>query len=177
MIDSENYDYIILADVIEHITEPDVFLEHLIKHTNEKTKFIISIPNVAFGGLRLALLNGFFDYVDSGLLERTHLRFFTLNSAMYLFKKLGFYFELIASLERSFYRMEFSRDVIRANPLTILNLAIDSNARAYQYLFVLSKNPSSTVIKKYGVNALNILFDAIFVRSIFRKILHYWRKF
>jgi len=68
------YDYVVLADVIEHIPDPAGFLAELLGNLPESTKLLISIPNIAFGGVRLSLLNGNFDYVDSGLLERTHLR-------------------------------------------------------------------------------------------------------
>lgn len=175
LIQTTHYDYIILADVIEHIANPAIFLAELIPHLKETTKIIISIPNIAFGGVRLALLNGFFDYVDSGLLERTHLRFFTLATAQKLFDNLQLYSEVILSLERSFYRVEFSRESLRALPLTVLNLACKSDARAYQYLFVLTQRPSHSVIQHYGVGALNILIDAIIVRSVIKQLVHYWR--
>lgn len=175
LIQSAHYDYVILADVIEHIANPAVFLAELMQHLQESTKLIISIPNIAFGGVRLALLNGHFDYVDSGVLERTHLRFFTLASAQNLFEQLALYSERILSLERSFYRMEFSRLSLRASPFTILSLATQSDARAYQYLFVLTQKPSSTVIEHYGVSALHILIDAIIVRSAIKKLVRRWR--
>ena len=176
MIQATPYDYVVLADVIEHIPDPAVFLAELIRHLQKTTKLIISIPNVAFGGVRLALLNGFFDYVDSGLLERTHLRFFTLISAQRLFEQLHLYSERILSLERSFYRVEFSRESLRASPFTVLSLANKSDARAYQYLFVLASKPSRrNVMEHYGITALNILIDAIIVRTAVKKLVHRWR--
>jgi 2-polyprenyl-3-methyl-5-hydroxy-6-metoxy-1,4-benzoquinol methylase len=176
MIQSTHYDYVVLADVIEHIPNPAVFLAELIPHFQKTTKLIISMPNVAFGGVRLALLNGFFDYVDSGLLERTHLRFFTLISAQRLFEEQHLYSERILSLERSFYRVEFSRESLRASPFTVLSLANKSDARAYQYLFVLASKPSrSNVMEHYGITALNILIDAIIVRTAIKKLVHRWR--
>lgn len=175
LIQATPYDYVVLADVIEHIADPAVFLAELMPHLQATTKLIISIPNIAFGGVRLALLNGTFDYVDSGLLERTHLRFFTLASAQALFEHLHFYSERVLSLERSFYRMEFSRKFLRASPFTILNLATKSDARAYQYLFVLTQKPSRTVMEHYGVTALNILIDAILLRSVIKQLVRRWR--
>jgi len=175
IIQATHYDYVVLADVIEHIADPAVFLAELLPHLQATTKLIISIPNIAFGGVRLALFNGVFDYVDSGLLERTHLRFFTLASAQKLFAQLHLYSERILSLERSFYRVEFSRTSLRASPLTVLNLASKSDARAYQYLFILTQKPSNTVMERYGVSALNILCDAIVVRSVIKKLVHRWR--
>ena len=173
---AEQYDYIVLADVIEHTPDPAAFLTDIIGNLPDTTKVIISIPNVAFGGVRLALLNGTFDYVDSGLLERTHLRFFTLSTALRLFEQLQVYPERILSLERSFFRMEFSRKVLSAMPFTIINLARKSDARAYQYLFVLAHKPCVPDTEHYGASALTILVDIIFARPAIKRMAHRWRK-
>lgn len=175
VLQATQYDYIVLADVIEHIPDPAAFLSDILQNLSGKTRLIVSIPNIAFGGLRLALLNGTFDYVDSGLLERTHLRFFTLASARRLFLHLKIYPERILSLERSFYRMEFSRNVLSALPFTILNLARKSNARAYQYLFLLTREPHDCVIEHHGATMLNILIDAVVVWPAVKQIVHRWR--
>jgi 2-polyprenyl-3-methyl-5-hydroxy-6-metoxy-1,4-benzoquinol methylase len=175
IIQTNRYDYIILADVIEHIPDPSTFLTDILHYLPDTTNLIISLPNIAFGGVRLALLNGSFDYVDSGLLERTHLRFFTLASATQLFNNLKLYPKRVLSLERSFYRMEFSRKLLSAMPFTILNLALQSDARAYQYLFLLSKTPSNSLIEHHGTSTLNILIDAVVARPSIKKLVKRWR--
>lgn len=175
VIQSTRYDYIVLADVIEHIPDPAAFLSCILQNLPDTTKFIVSIPNIAFGGVRLALLNGAFDYVDSGLLERTHLRFFTLASALRLFAHLQIYPERILSLERSFYRMEFSRALLNASPFTILNLARKSDARAYQYLFVLRKKSGNARIEHHGASTLNVLIDVVIARPAVKQIVRRWR--
>ena len=176
VLQATKYDYIILADVIEHISDPAVFLSDILNHLGESTRIIISIPNIAFGGVRLALLNGTFDYVDSGLLERTHLRFFTLASALRMFSHLQLYPERILSLERSFYRMEFSRKYLAASPMTILSLARNSDARAYQYLYVLTRKPIVAVVEHHGASVLNILIDAVLVWPFSKRFALRWRK-
>jgi 2-polyprenyl-3-methyl-5-hydroxy-6-metoxy-1,4-benzoquinol methylase len=175
-IKATNYDYVVLADVIEHIQDPVAFLTELLDSISLSTKLIISIPNVAFGGVRLALLNGNFDYVDSGLLERTHLRFFTLVTARKLFELLHLQPERILSLERSFYRVEFSRHDLKASPSQILHLASSSDARAYQYLFVLTRKPGSVAeIERHGATAIKILLDALVARPEIKQIIRRWR--
>jgi 2-polyprenyl-3-methyl-5-hydroxy-6-metoxy-1,4-benzoquinol methylase len=175
-IKANRYDYIVLADVIEHIPNPMIFLEELLKNVPFSTKIVISVPNIAFGGVRLALLNGQFDYVDSGLLERTHLRFFTLNTAKKLFELLNLAPIHIFSLERSFYRTEFSRSSLKASPIQIFKLAINSDARAYQYLFLLSRKQNFDVkIEHKGVTAIQILFDALIAWPKIRQIIRQWR--
>jgi len=51
---------------------------------------IVSLPNIANLRVRLGLLFGRFDYTDSGILDRTHLRFFTLRSARELMREAGY---------------------------------------------------------------------------------------
>jgi len=169
-IKAGEYDYIILADVVEHTEDPSRFLKEIVNCVGSNTKIIVSLPNVAFGGLRLNLLNGLFNYVDSGLLEKTHLRFFTLASAKSLFSSICLACHSIVFLERSFYRVEFSRKSLRASFFQIIRLTFIREARTYQYLFLLSKTlGGSTVECYYGSGPLTIIIDSIFYRPCFKK--------
>lgn len=176
VIKENYYDYVVLADVIEHIPDPAEFLTQLIAVLPNTTKLIISIPNIAFGGVRLALMNGIFNYVDSGLLERTHMRFFTITTARQLFELLQLSLERIVYLERSFYRVEFSRKHLAASPFKILMLANKADARAYQYLFVLGLKPSNTtIIENRGTSAMRIIFDALVAWPAVIRMVRKWR--
>jgi SAM-dependent methyltransferase len=74
------FDYILFADVLEHLRDPAAVLQRCIPGLKENGKIIISVPNIANAIIRLSLLFGKFDYMDRGILDRTHLRFFTLRS-------------------------------------------------------------------------------------------------
>jgi SAM-dependent methyltransferase len=76
----KEFDYIVFADVLEHVRDPAAVLRTCIPALKESGKIIISVPNVANFVVRLSLLFGKFDYMDRGILDRTHLRFFTLRS-------------------------------------------------------------------------------------------------
>ncbi len=76
----ERYDLIICADVLEHLVDPESCLEFLKGRLSRGGKLLISIPNVAFWDMRKQLLfKGSFKYQESGLLDRTHLRFYSLS--------------------------------------------------------------------------------------------------
>lgn len=75
-----DHDVIVCADILEHLPDPDVQLRRLIKLQKPKAEFLISVPNVANIWVRINLLFGKFDYTDKGILDRTHLRFFTKKS-------------------------------------------------------------------------------------------------
>lgn len=77
----DEFDYVVFADVLEHLRDPAEVLRRCIPGLKESGKIIISLPNIANWVIRLGLLFGRFDYADRGILDRTHLRFFTLRSA------------------------------------------------------------------------------------------------
>ena len=77
---SRKFDAIVLADVLEHVRHPLGLLVELRKYLSENGRFIISVPNVANIYVRLNLLFGKFDYADRGILDESHLRFFTLKT-------------------------------------------------------------------------------------------------
>src|SRR5579863_822496 len=74
------FDYIVFADVLEHLRDPAAVLRRCIPALKESGKIVVSVPNIANWVIRLGLLFGKFDYLDRGILDRTHLRFFTLRS-------------------------------------------------------------------------------------------------
>jgi SAM-dependent methyltransferase len=83
------FDYIVFADVLEHLRDPAAVLRRCIPALKESGKIIISVPNVANWIIRLSLLFGKFDYMDRGILDRTHLRFFTLRSLKKLMEEVS----------------------------------------------------------------------------------------
>lgn len=143
-IGRSDYDYIILADVLEHMQDPLDFLVLLAGKISEKTKILISIPNIVFGAVRLALMNGKFDYVDSGLIERTHLRFFTEATVVEMMKKSGLNIDELRLLIKNFFISEIDVMPYRFQFFDILKLLSDRNASAYQFLIVASKNNAAT---------------------------------
>jgi 2-polyprenyl-3-methyl-5-hydroxy-6-metoxy-1,4-benzoquinol methylase len=84
-----SFDRIVFADVLEHVRDPATVLRSALGVLGADGEIIISIPNVAHGALRLALLEGRWRYTELGLLDRTHLRFFTLESLVQLLSEVG----------------------------------------------------------------------------------------
>ena len=84
------YDTIIFADVLEHLAYPDRTLERIKPLLAPGGEVIASLPNVANFRVRFSLLFGRFEYTEIGILDRTHLRFFTRKTAAGLFNKAGY---------------------------------------------------------------------------------------
>lgn len=96
-----SFDYIILGDVLEHLHEPHKTLLYLKDFLAEGGYIIVSIPNIMNYTAIIPLLQGNFDYQDAGILDRTHLRFFTLNSIVKMFHENGFHILGISALNNS----------------------------------------------------------------------------
>ena len=89
--DVRPYRYILLLDVIEHLKEPEVFLERLQSRFDYDAKtLVLTTPNVAFIVQRLMLLLGQFNYGKQGILDRTHVRLFTFRGVSHLLRDAGF---------------------------------------------------------------------------------------
>jgi 2-polyprenyl-3-methyl-5-hydroxy-6-metoxy-1,4-benzoquinol methylase len=86
----EEFDVILLADVLEHLKEPADVLRRVRPFVAENGVVVASIPNIAHASVRLALLGGEFRYREWGLLDDTHLRFFTRASIQDLFEETGY---------------------------------------------------------------------------------------
>lgn len=79
--DLEGFDCIIFADILEHLNDPWSTLRSYLEHLKPDGAVIVSIPNVRNVGLLYRLIfQGKWEYEDFGLLDRTHLRFFTRAS-------------------------------------------------------------------------------------------------
>ena len=89
------FDGALLADVIEHTPDPVETLRSVAAVVKPGGFLIISVPNVAFVLSRAQLLLGRFDHVDSGIFDRTHLRFFTLRTIGATVRRAGLRIERI----------------------------------------------------------------------------------
>jgi len=76
------FNVIIFADVLEHVLYPDrVLLYFTKKYLKKNGRIIISLPNIANWQIRLNLLLGRFNYLETGILDKTHLHFYTFKTA------------------------------------------------------------------------------------------------
>lgn len=84
------FDYITFGDVLEHLVDPEQVLKDCRQILSPVGSIATSIPNVAHKAVRLMLLEGRWDYAEFGILDNTHLRFFTRNSIVDTFSNAGF---------------------------------------------------------------------------------------
>ncbi len=101
-----DYDLVIMADVLEHLVDPWRALAELQRRVRSGAQLLLSVPNVRHHSVILPLLfQGWFDYADAGILDRTHLHFFTRASLLEAVHRAGWRTIAIApSIKRKYRR-------------------------------------------------------------------------
>jgi O-antigen biosynthesis protein len=90
MVKGEKFDVILATSVIEHLKDQTAFLKKCKKLLKQKGMIVASTPNIAHWTTRLSLLKGNFDYTEYGILDNTHLHFFTIKTFRQLFEDNSF---------------------------------------------------------------------------------------
>jgi 2-polyprenyl-3-methyl-5-hydroxy-6-metoxy-1,4-benzoquinol methylase len=86
----ETFDLISFNDVLEHIFDPWQTLRDCHRHLTSSGRVLAAIPNIQYAPVVLDLVKGRWNYTDDGILDRTHVRFFTRSSMVDLFESAGY---------------------------------------------------------------------------------------
>lgn len=139
----KSYKGIIIADVLEHLLDPKEILTACRSLIESDGFIVISVPNIAHVSVRIQLLLGRFNYSDAGILDRTHLHFYTKKTIVELIEQCSLSAVRIASspapIEKVFpslarkgfsWILQLGAKVARAWPSLF----------AYQFIVVVRKN-------------------------------------
>lgn len=131
------FDYIIFADVLEHLYDPWKVLTNMKKYLKEDGYILSSIPNVMHYSVVRGLLNGNWSYTDAGILDRTHIRFFTLNEINKMFINSGY-----TELEYSATTTQLNNDdkVFINKLLNLTDVNLKQPFEVYQYIVKAKKS-------------------------------------
>lgn len=137
-------DVVLCADVLEHLRSPETVLADLRRHLLPGGRVVVSLPNIAFWRIRWQLLRGRFDYEETGILDTTHLRFFTYDSVQRLARGAGYRVRSAEGVSESFPMAWLLR-----TPLAALKHKADGALRrllprvfSYQWVLVLEPLPT-----------------------------------
>lgn len=136
----ENYinyfDSITVLDILEHLLEPEQVLSYLTKLLKVDGNLIVSLPNISFCDIKVGLLNNDFTYTDTGILDRTHIKFYTHKSIADMMTHLNI--EIYDCKPKVAY---FSQNSINL-PASIIRY-IEKDPHSFIYQYVLHVKPSS----------------------------------
>lgn len=152
------YDAVFFGDVIEHLKDPELALKKTIKLLKFGGCVFISTPNVAHMSVRLELMGGGFEYESMGILDNTHLKYFTLSTLQRICASAGYDIDRIDS-SLSDYPRGLIRTLLEKYGLEphekFWKLASDATARTFQYKLILKptkkgakKQPQANPLQK-----------------------------
>lgn len=144
----QRYDRIVLADVLEHLKNPERILQQCRQLLQAGGQLLTSVPNVAYCGLLAELLQGEFTYRPEGLLDNTHLRFFTRQSLHRFFAQHGWQVKSSQTTTRDVLSSEFKGQFNLLPPAVARHLLALPDAATYQFISCLEPASESQVQAK-----------------------------
>ncbi len=138
---TEKFDYILAGDILEHLQDPWKMVAKLRKFLKHGGRLIASLPNVLFWGNVFNLLRGDWKYEDSGILDRTHLRFFTRKSSERMLLEAGFTIEdtVEAVLDMDEADQKRVLEIIKVFRTSGIPIVDDDQFMAYQWVIAARK--------------------------------------
>lgn len=141
ILSSRAFDVVVLADVLEHLYDPWTTLKLAAGLLNEQGSVVVSLPHASHAAVIACLLNNDFDYRDWGLLDRTHIRFFSMKNIEALFERAGLKIVDSAFVIRRPEESEFA-DAWAALPRET-RAAVETGAYAHVYQVVVQAVPAN----------------------------------
>ncbi|STX51449.1 bifunctional 3-demethylubiquinone-9 3-methyltransferase/ 2-octaprenyl-6-hydroxy phenol methylase [Legionella busanensis] len=150
--DNLKFDYIIFADVLEHLYNPWRALAEVRSFLKDEGRILLSIPNIANNVVIMNLINDKFEYQSTGLLDDTHIRFFTKNSIDKMIKAAGYKAVDIDAIFLAPPDTEFHRSYLEFNQGVVNTLIRKPNGHVYQYIYEIVDANSS--LSEYQIDKL-----------------------
>lgn len=165
-------DCILMSDILEHLADPTSVLRKMGQRLRYGGRVLVSVPNIGHADIFLNLMNGIFNYSDLGILDNTHLKFFTKQSfAQWIDDINNYYNDYYYDynyLGGTFYYSDYLWN-IKDNCKPLFNL-IENNPdfNILQLLFVLTKKPvqskkqtNQVFLTEPGIDIVKLLNNAI----------------
>lgn len=130
----DRFDAIVFGDVLEHLRDPLPVLRSVRDLLAPGGSVVISVPNIAHADIRLALLQGRFNYRDLGLLDVTHVRFFTRENVKALLRDAGFVAVEVQTTTADVFGTELADDARGLPPEVLRVFEDDIDATTYQFV-------------------------------------------
>ncbi len=135
-----SFDCILFADVLEHLVDPLSVLKKMRKYLKPQGTVVASLPNVQFMGLIQHLVEGNWTYQKEGILDETHLRFFTFKEMEKMFARAGFEIGIVdETLDPQFKELKpGSRTSLTIGRMTINDLTPEEFKRFFVFQYKIS---------------------------------------
>lgn len=129
------FDYVMFGDVLEHLRDPETALREAVRFLRPQGRLLVSLPNIAHNSVLIDLFNGKFNYRNIGIMDETHLRFFTLDSARRLIERVGLAIERVDKVLVP-EKETFIRNSLSDLPFKMRRFVRErSDGQVYQFVF------------------------------------------
>ena len=142
------FDYILFADVLEHLHDQEKVLENAKKMLSADGYILVSLPNIAHNSVIIDLLKNQFNYSKTGLLDDTHLKFWTYDSIEALFKKTGLNVDVRYATYSQVGFNEFNNKYADCTKNMEFELKTRDMAEIYQFVYKVSENANCRNLNK-----------------------------
>jgi SAM-dependent methyltransferase len=159
-VKDESFDVVLLGDVLEHLRDPLNSLRQAARKLKPTGFVVTSLPNVAHGDVRIALLNGKFDYTEKGLLDQTHVRFFTLETVRALLREAGLVPVDTQRVVIPLFMSEVGVTRDDVNHKTLDELHADPEVETYQYVMKSVRDNGSVAVRELAAR-VDVLGDRL----------------
>ena len=133
-LNDEKYDVILFGDILEHLKEPSAVLRRVRPYLKQIGRVVATVPNIAHGSVRLLMLDGNFEPKLTGLLDSTHLHFYTRKTLVELFSISGYSVESVKEIRLPIHAAEnLKLDIDKYPPDLIRAIESDPEATVYQF--------------------------------------------
>lgn len=169
-LSGEKFDYILCVDVLEHLRDPHSVLNEVVKYLEADGTVIASIPNISHNAIIMSLLQGEFKYNQLGLLDNTHVKFFTKESIVEMLNEAGLEIVKMKATKARPEETEFHKRYEEFPESVQDYLLSNSEGHAYQYISVAKKISSSKVSDKDNANS----FPISTIEPIYDQLQVFW---
>lgn len=132
---TERFDAVVIADVLEHLLEPQETLKQVVKLLNPEGAVVVSLPHVGHNVILACLMTHDFEYREWGLLDKTHLRFFAIKNIKRLVDEAGLKIVDVRFVIRRPDQTEFNARWTALSKLTREALSQNKYGLIYQVVF------------------------------------------
>ena len=150
------FDVVLAGDVLEHLVAPEPVLRRAARLLRPGGRVVVSLPNVAHVDVRLSLLQGRWNYRPWGLLDRTHLRFFTREGIEALVEQAGLVITEVSRVRVPAFESELA--VVRDSVPTAVvdHVLADPEAETYQFVFAAVREGEDEHLRRVAESKLSL---------------------
>ena len=165
---TEAYDYIVIADVIEHLISPNRLLSELKQLIKPNGTVIFSVPNITHIASSLELLLGNFDYRQNGLLDSTHLHFYSYKNLVATLYNAGLYIWETDVVRKDLGETEFGNEQSKLFPQKWLDtlIAVRPDSLVYQWIVATKIYPRLEQIESHPATKI-ITATPVFTTALY----------